>query len=364
MVAYELVPKLIRAAYSNDKKTIENLSVLLGRSLKKQYPDIASEIMRIATEHNVGGSVYRSVDINPVPVDRETRNNLVKVEENYEVSTPILASNVRSQINDFIKERSLMSEFLEEGITPPNSLLLYGKPGVGKTYTAKWLADMLKMPMITMDLASTISSYLGKSGQNIKSIFDYTKKESVILFLDELDAIAKKRDDESDLGELKRLVNVLLKELEDCPVTCIIIGATNHPEMLDKAIWRRFDRSIEVSLPGSEERRDLFELYLGKWANKLDAVTMEYLVSQTEEISAAEISRLCEHFKRQCIMNKEMDIDYLAVREICRLKVLTTKDEKIKVCQALKKYRPKISVRDISEITSIPQASVARYLKG
>lgn len=364
MVAYELIPKLIRAAYSDDKKTMEDLSILLGRSLKKQYPDISTEIMRIATEHNAGGSIYRSVDLGPVPIDRETRNSLVKVEENYEATDPIFDDRVISQLNDFIKERSLISDFLEEGITPPNSLLLFGKPGVGKTYTAKWLADKLKMPMVTVDLASTISSYLGKSGQNIKSIFDYAKKENVILFLDELDAIAKRRDDEGDLGELKRLVNVLLKELEDCPVTCIVIGATNHPEMLDMAIWRRFDRCIEVPLPGVEERNELFERYLGKWSDLLETGSIECLVSQTEGKSAADISRLCNHIKRQCIINKEQNIDYLAIREMCRNKELTTRDEKIKTCQILKNYRPDLSVREIAEITSIPQSSVARYLRG
>lgn len=363
MEAYELIPKLIRAAYSNDKKTVEGISVLLGRRLRKQYPDISSEIMEIAANYKVGGDVYRSVNIQSVPVDTESRSNLVKIEENYEELMPILEKNVQIQIQDFIKERSLIDKFLKENIVPPNSLLLYGEPGVGKTYTARWLAGQLKMPMVTVDLATTISSYLGKSGQNIKSIFDYAKKENIILFLDELDAIAKRRDDEGDLGELKRLVNVLLKEIEDCPATCVIIGATNHPEMLDKAIWRRFDRNIEVTLPGVQERIEILKRSLSNWYDKINTRILNFIVNQTENCSPADICKLSEHIKRQTIMNESTNIDILVIREVCRLKKFESKEAKITICKSIKQINPKMSIREISDITLIPSASVSRYLR-
>lgn len=363
MAEYELIPKLIRAAYKRDKKSIESISILLGRMLKKKYPEISSEIMNIIANYKVGGDVYRSVKIDPVPVDSESRHNLVKVEENYEELPPILDKNVQLLINDFIKERSLINKFLEEEIIPSNSLLLYGKPGVGKTYTARWLASQLKMPMITVDLATTMSSYLGKSGQNIKSIFDYTKKENIILFLDELDAIAKRRDDEGDLGELKRLVNVLLKELEDCPITCVIIGATNHPEMLDKAIWRRFDRNIEVTLPDSKGRYELLERSFSKWYSELDNRVVSFIIDKTEDKSPADICKLSEHIKRQIIMNVDQNINILAIRETCRMINLGSKEAKKQICKTIKRINPDLSIRDISEITLISSASVNRYLK-
>lgn len=364
MATYELIPKLVRAAYADDKKAIENLSIMLGRSLKKEYPGIATEIMDIAANHKVGGNVYRSVNIDTVPIDAESRKNLVKIEENYEELPPILEKTVIDQIEDFIKERALIEKFLEQGIIPSNSLLLYGKPGVGKTYTAKWIANQLHMPMITVDLATTMSSYLGKSGQNIKSIFEYTKKENVILFLDEIDAIAKKRDDEGDLGELKRLVNVLLKELEDCPSSCVIIGATNHPEMLDKAIWRRFDRSIEVTIPDAKSRADIISRSLSKWKDDISKGVIDFIITQMEGKSPADICRLSEHIKRQIIMNEDQDINILAIREVCRIKGIETKEEKIELCKEIKNANPKLSVRDISDITLISSASVARYLRG
>jgi len=168
MIAYELVPKLIRAALNNDKKTVESISLMIGRKIKKEYPQIASEIMQITANSNVGADTLRTLDLAPAPVDRESRNQLVKVEEPIRVEEPVLNQDVFEQIKDFLRERELLEKFLEEDIVPPNSILLSGKPGVGKTYITKWLSYKLNLPIVTVDLATSISSYLGRSGQNIK----------------------------------------------------------------------------------------------------------------------------------------------------------------------------------------------------
>ena len=212
-MTYEYIPKLIRAALNNDRKNVEAIALLMGRKLRREDPGISEEIMRALACVNTGASVMRSIDISPLPVDKETRNQLAKVDEPLKIEAPILQADVYNQLNEFLRERQLIDKFLEQDIIPPNSILLYGKPGVGKTYIAKWLSYMLNMPLVTLDLASAISSYLGRSGQNIKSLFEFTKSQNVILFLDEIDAIAKKRDDASDLGELKRLVNWKIVQL-------------------------------------------------------------------------------------------------------------------------------------------------------
>lgn len=222
---------------------------------------------------------------------------------------------------------------------PPNSILLHGSPGVGKTLIAKWISYKLNMPMVTLDLANSISSYLGRSGQNVKSIFQYAKEQNVILFLDEIDAIAKRRDDVTDLGELKRLVNVLLKELEDCPVSCVIIGATNHPELLDKAIWRRFDRNIYVPMPGCGQRKELIIRELGQKILEMESTTIQILINGTNSLSAADICKMCEHIKRRTILYPEETITISALTEYCEYTELKTKEQKIKLCKALKQWK-------------------------
>lgn len=360
---YEYVPKLIRAALNNDRKSVEAIALAIGKRIKKEDPNTSAEIMKILSFSNAGSDVMRSIDMSPVPVDRETRNQLVKMDEPIMIEEPILSTAIQEELNQFLQERKLIDKFLEQDIIPPNSILLHGKPGVGKTYIAKWLSYMLDMPMVTLDLANSISSYLGRSGQNIKSIFQYAKEQKVILFLDEMDAIAKKRDDASDLGELKRLVNILLKELEDCPVNCVIIGATNHPELLDKAIWRRFDRNIEVTLPEMQQRRELIMRGLGNRFTEVDSGVAKILLDGTSGMSAADISKMCEHIKRRTILYEEQSVSSNALKEYCDFVHIKTKEQKIQICKSLKAYGNKMTVKKISEITGISSSSVDRYLK-
>ena len=333
---YEYFPKLIRAALNNDRKNVEAIALMIGRKLKKEDPEISAEIMKILSCTNAGADVLRSIDMSPIPVDRETRNQLVKLEEPLKIEPPILKESVMNELLQFLQERRLIDKFLEQNIMPPNSILLHGSPGVGKTLIAKWISYKLNMPMVTLDLANSISSYLGRSGQNVKSIFQYAKEQNVILFLDEIDAIAKRRDDVTDLGELKRLVNVLLKELEDCPVSCVIIGATNHPELLDKAIWRRFDRNIYVPMPGCGQRKELIIRELGQKILEMESTTIQILINGTNSLSAADICKMCEHIKRRTILYPEETITISALTEYCEYTELKTKEQKIKLCKALK----------------------------
>ena len=301
--------------------------------------------------------------MSPVPVDRETRSQLVKLEEPLKMEAPILKDSVMNELSQFLQERQLIDKFLEQNIMPPNSILLHGSPGVGKTLIVKWLSYKLNMPMVTLDLANSISSYLGRSGQNVKSIFQYAKEQNVILFLDEIDAIAKRRDDATDLGELKRLVNVLLKELEDCPVSCVIIGATNHPELLDKAIWRRFDRNICVPMPESGQRKELITRGLGQKILEMEGAVIQMLVDGTDSLSAADICKMCEHIKRRTILYPEETVTMSALTEYCEYAELKTKEQKVRLCKALKNNGKKMTVKKISEITGISSSSVDRYLK-
>ena len=201
-------------------------------------------------------------------------------------------------------------------------------------------------------MATAISSYLGRSGQNIRSVFDYAKAQPSILFLDELDAIAKRRDDTGDLGELKRLVNVLLKEIEEYPVMGVIVGATNHPELLDKAIWRRFDRTLVIEMP---------EL-LDEYVDVLENDTIDYISLNAAGINSADICKLCNHIKRQLILNPETHPKIIALAELFKINIPKDKNEKIKICSNLKHEFPRLSQRDISQITHIPLTSVSRYL--
>ncbi|MBI2852749.1 MAG: AAA family ATPase [Chloroflexi bacterium] len=118
---------------------------------------------------------------------------------------------------------------------------------------ARWLAYRLHYPLLTLDLSAVMSSFLGKTGNNIRVVLDYARRSQCILLLDEFDAIAKRRDDAAEVGELKRLVTVLLQEIDSWPPYGLLVAATNHPDLLDPAVWRRFDRVVEFVFPTRQE---------------------------------------------------------------------------------------------------------------
>lgn len=360
----DLIPKLLQASIDGDSKMLEATALMIVKRIRKENPDVAKDISQIiaglGTSH--GSTSTRSIHFSPLPVDKESRYALVRSEEPLRIPDPILAPYTWDQISDFIKERALIPEFIEAGIVPPNSLLMSGQPGVGKTYIAHWISNKLNLPLVTLDLATSISSYLGRSGQNIRSIFEYAKEQPCILFLDELDAIAKRRDDAGDLGELKRLVNVLLKEIENYPTTGVIIAATNHPELLDKAIWRRFDRIIEIPMPETAERKKLLFRHLENYNESIGNNTIDYIASHSQAVNAADICKLCEHIKRQMILNPNKNPKIIALAEFHKIKDYDNKTQKELICREIKKEFPNMSLRDISQITNIPLSTVSRYL--
>ncbi|MFB5267669.1 AAA family ATPase [Paenibacillus enshidis] len=299
-----MIPQLIRASFENDMRTVEACALTIVRRLKKEEPAIAEEIAKAISYHGVGASVTRSIGIDPPPTDRDTFMSLARIDEPVLVEPRIVLNEENEElVHRFIRERTLSEKLLAAGVKPPTSLLLYGPPGVGKTYLTSLLSYKLNLPLITLDLASSISSYLGKTGQNLKKVIEYAQNIPSILFLDEFDAIAKRRDDPSDLGELKRIVNVLLKELENWPSQSIVVAATNHADMLDKAIWRRFDRAMEIGLPDFVGRTTLWSYYLGSYLNTMDDNFLKVLAKVTEGRSAADISQLSERIIRQIIVD-------------------------------------------------------------
>ena len=127
------------------------------------------------------------------------------------------------------------------------------------TSAAKYIAAKMNLPLVAARLDTLISSLLGNTAKNIHKIFEFAKRQPCVLFLDEFDAIAKARDDQHELGELKRVVNSLLQNIDEYCQDGILIAATNHHELLDSAIWRRFQTVIEMPRPGVEEIRSMFE---------------------------------------------------------------------------------------------------------
>jgi AAA+ superfamily predicted ATPase len=154
---------------------------------------------------------------------------------------------------------------------------------------------------LTLDLSAVMSSFLGRTGNNVRYVLDYAKSVQCILLLDEFDAVAKRRDDATEIGELKRLVTVLLQEIDEWPSSGLLIAATNHPDLLDPAVWRRFELKVEFSLPDRDEAK----VALRQWIPTTTEKTLDMLALLFENHSFSEIERRILLARRAAAMANE-----------------------------------------------------------
>lgn len=172
---------------------------------------------------------------------------------------PIWAPAVGHALGALINEWRHADRLLAADLTPSRTVLLSGPPGVGKTLAATYVAQELRLPLITLNLAAAVNSFLGKTGTNLVRVLNHARQQPCVLLLDEFDALAKRRDDGQDVGELKRVVNVLLQAIDEWPATSLLVAATNHEELLDRAVFRRFDLWLQFPESNVVQIRDLLE---------------------------------------------------------------------------------------------------------
>jgi ATP-dependent 26S proteasome regulatory subunit len=237
------------------------------------------------------------------PCDRETGAALAELHfPNVDDSCPpVLSPQLNKAVETLLSEWSHADKLAAMGVAPVTTCMLFGAPGTGKTRLAQYISASLNLPIVQARLDGLISSFLGTTARNLGNLFEFANRYKCLLLLDEFDAIAKLRDDPQEVGEIKRVVNTLLQNIDSRTGRGLTVAITNHESLLDKAVWRRFEIRIAIPVPSLEERRQIFARYLPPL--DIDESMLKFLGWLSNGMTGSEIETVTKGLKRLITMS-------------------------------------------------------------
>lgn len=267
MARADLILDLIKNSATGNKYQFKKIvEAIIAEERAKQHLQMADKLqqeldaMVKATEREVQDRNLTSAVVAPV-----VNNFLHEVSVKKSFDDLVLPDDVK-KITMALVEEQLRADLLRSySLEPRHKILLVGEPGTGKTSYAEALAERLMFPLYMVRYDALIGSYLGETAMRLRQLFDFVSSRKCILFFDEFDTIGKERGDAQELGEIKRVVSSLLMMTDNLPSYTIVVGASNHPELLDKAVWRRFQIRLEFPMPNKKAIEKWLELFRGKF---------------------------------------------------------------------------------------------------
>lgn len=255
--------QLFRAYREGDELAFRRAAQeIIEEEESKQHLALARDLRRLLAA-GAGAAVAEGVTLPAPPMDREGEWPLAEVRHpGHVLSDLVLSGKLIEQLETIVEEFARWEELDRSGIPRRQRLLLYGAPGCGKTSVAEAIATEMGLPLMVVRLDAVVSSYLGETASNLHRIFDYARTGSWVLLFDEFDALGKARDDPTEHGEIKRVITAFLQMLDGFRGASLLIAATNHEQLLDSALWRRFDEVLEFPRPTVHQLRQLLRLRL------------------------------------------------------------------------------------------------------
>ncbi|GAB4284080.1 MAG: ATP-binding protein [Oscillatoriaceae cyanobacterium] len=304
----DLIRKLFRSFSENDREEFYAAAMeLIEEERSKNHlllaKDLEKSLQITPAPAKAASNSWRHQSYPEVPKARDTGLPLITVKP-YDLTweNVILSETNREILETVVAENRKRDILTAYNLKPRCNLLFCGPPGCGKTLTARVIAGILFLPLVSVNLAAVFSSYLGETAVNLKMIFEYLEKGEWVVLFDEFDAIAKDRNAASEHGEIKRIVNSLLQLIDGLNQNSIFIAATNHPSLLDPAIWRRFDEVILFDKPDESLRKLLLRKNLASIRHELD---LEGFARHLEGATGADIERICANAIKSVILRNE-----------------------------------------------------------
>lgn len=213
----------------------------------------------------------------------------------------VLSRQVREDIEEVLEEHRRAEVLRSHGLEPRHRLLFVGPPGNGKTTLAEAMAEALALPLYVIQYDGLVGSFLGETSSRLRTLFDFVRTQPSVVFFDEFETIGKERGDEHEVGEIKRVVSTLLMQIDSLPSRTIVIVASNHPELLDRAVWRRFQLRIELPQPGPVAVRAWLDAFAEQrgftWPKKT-----ETLARRLQGLNFSEIEEFANNVYRRYIL--------------------------------------------------------------
>jgi len=312
----EKMTKIFEAFTRRDNDTFCKIAwEIIEEEERKKHHLLAAQLKQILTENSSASNINYTQRIPPIPRDNEKGFKLLDVKKFFlDWADVILAKNTEEELKQIVKELKNEGILATYGLKPKRKILFYGPPGTGKTLTAKVMNSIIGYPLVYVKFEAVISSYLGETASNLRKIFDFIEKGKWVVLFDEFDIIGKQRDDPTEHGEIKRVVNNFMLMLENYEGDSVIIASTNHPHLLDIGVWRRFDEIVYFALPDKERRKKIFEKYL-RVLKKDKNFNMINFLEETEGFSGADIEQACIDALKMAILSGKDFISFGDVKE-------------------------------------------------
>jgi SpoVK/Ycf46/Vps4 family AAA+-type ATPase len=258
MARADLLISLVRAAATSDQGLVRRtVEAMIAEERAKHHSVLAAQMEKAI---NRNGSPPAGAEV--IPTRSQPAHDLVaEVSPRRTLADLVLNATVRATVDELVQEYHRADLLRSYNLQPRNRVLLTGAPGNGKTSLAEALAEALMVPLIVVRYDGLITSYLGETAARLRRLFDVAHTRRCVLFFDEFDTLGKERGDIHETGEIKRVVSSLLLHIDDLPSHVVVVCATNHPELLDRAVWRRFQLMLELAPPTRNQIAEYFELH-------------------------------------------------------------------------------------------------------
>lgn len=260
MARADLLVALARASAKGDHASFcRTLEAIVAEERANNHDIVADRLAGVLSEARTNGNGTAGL-VSDSPASRFCQTTTPR----HTFEDLILSDTVEKACRELVEEQSRCKLLRSHGFEPRHRVLLIGPPGNGKTSLAEAIADALMVPLLAARYEGLIASYLGETANRLARLFDHVRTRQCVLFFDEFDTLGKERGDTHETGEIKRVVSSLLLAVDDLPSHVVVIAATNHPELLDRAVWRRFQLRLELPKPTRAQATAWFDLFASR----------------------------------------------------------------------------------------------------